>query len=195
MQNEKTFENFTNKYQVQKTLRFGLKPVGKTLENMRDQLEYDEELRTFLKDQRIEDAYQALKPFIDDRHERFINMALSSDAAKRIPFLDYIQRRGELMNAEGEKGDADKKLEATLDGLRSAFDKVFEKTGERWMEKYAQYEWKKGNKVAKGAGVLSSSDLLKLAYSASALLRGYRMGYRSISRRLVLRYPVSSAAG
>lgn len=49
------FDSFTNKYALSKTLRFELKPVGRTLENMRTHLKYDENLQTFLKDQAIED--------------------------------------------------------------------------------------------------------------------------------------------
>lgn len=162
MQNAKEFESFTNVYQVQKTLRFGLKPMWNTLEKMREQFEYDKDLQTFLTDQRIEDAYQSLKPFIDDQHELFINMALKSGIAKQIPFADYIAQRASFKNSEKIKNDLDKALNGTLDRLRGAFDDVFFEAGENWKKEYSKFDWKKGSNVAKGADVLSSQDLLEV---------------------------------
>ena len=66
------FSEFTNLYSLSKTLRFELKPIGKTLENMRDNLKFDKNLQTFFSDQEIENAYQTLKPIFDSLHEEFI---------------------------------------------------------------------------------------------------------------------------
>ena len=84
------FDNFTQQYSLSKTLRFELRPVGKTLENMHAQLEYNKDLQTFLKDQEIEDAYQKLKPLFDELHEEFITDSLDSVQAKQIDFSEYL---------------------------------------------------------------------------------------------------------
>ena len=68
----KLFSEFTNLYSLSKTLRFELKPVGETLENMHQHLRYDKKLQTFFADKDIEDAYQTLKPIFDFLHEKFI---------------------------------------------------------------------------------------------------------------------------
>ena len=44
------FSTFTNQYELSKTLRFELKPVGETLEKMKEQFQYDKDLQTFLKE-------------------------------------------------------------------------------------------------------------------------------------------------
>jgi CRISPR-associated protein Cpf1 len=94
------FNQFTGLYSLSKTLRFELRPVGKTLENMRNRVfvdkngnnkkDYDPALQTFLKDQSIEDAYQYLKPYFDKLHEEFITDSLNSDTARRLDFSDYL---------------------------------------------------------------------------------------------------------
>gem|GEM_PF-1430372 len=50
---QKILEKFTNRYSSIRTLRFELKPIGKTLENMRRNLRYDKNLQTFLADCKI----------------------------------------------------------------------------------------------------------------------------------------------
>lgn len=147
----KSFNDFTNLYEVQKTLRFELKPVGNTLNNMRQCLRYDKDLQTFLADQEIEDAYQILKPFLDSLHEEFITDGLVSETAQNVDFLEY------LANYKDKKD-----LKKAEDTLRKRFSEAFQKAGEKWKEKYSKYKWKKGSKIASGADVLSSQDILHL---------------------------------
>ncbi len=63
------FENFTNKYPVSKTLRFELKPIGKTLEHI-------ESKGLVSKDEQRAEKYKKAKKLIDEYHKRFINEAL-----------------------------------------------------------------------------------------------------------------------
>lgn len=177
------FDEFTGKYSISKTLRFELRPVGNTLKNMRTAFEYDESIQTFLVDQRIEDAYQTLKPVIDKFHEEFITDSLQSEIARKINFLEYINKKNEMIvwqnnlkkvaNTKG-KEDEIKKLEKKIDDANKIIEKLekeykaeigkaFIKAGEYWkIEKYKDYEWKKGSKIASGSAILSSKDLLKL---------------------------------
>jgi len=146
------FKSFTNCYALSKTLRFELKPVGKTFENMRTQLAYNKDLQTFLKDQAIEDAYQKLKPLFDKLHEEFITDSLDSDQAKKIDFSEYLVLY-----------EAKKELQAIEKKLREEIGKTFIAAGEKWkQEKYAQYTWKKGSKVANGSDILLTQDVLEL---------------------------------
>ncbi len=68
---ESVYKDFVGRYQVQKTLRFKLKPVGETEEwiNKRFIIEDDE--------QRAEDA-KRVKEIIDDMHREFIDDVLSN---------------------------------------------------------------------------------------------------------------------
>lgn len=176
---ESIFNQFVGKYSLPKTLRFELKPVGKTLENMKKRIykgkpDYDPELQTFLHDQDIENAYQALKPKIDELHEKFISMALRLPEAKDMDFSEYLNIRKQLFyskqKARGKERTAEEtdiqKLEDALDKegekLRTAFGKIFDKAGEEWKKEYSGYEWKKGSSIAKGPTVLSSQDILRV---------------------------------
>ncbi len=146
------FDQFTNQYSLSKTLRFELKPIEKTLENMREHLQYDKKLQTFFKDQNIEDAYQTMKPLFDKIHEEFITDSLTGEKARQINFSSYLNDYR-----------SEKELKASEDGLRKEISEAFIEAGEKWKkEKYSQYEWKKGSKIANGADILSTQDMLEL---------------------------------
>lgn len=97
-----TLTPFTKLYPVQKTLRFSLNfPVGNSLLNFKK--DFDEKKQTFKADQKIEDAYQELKPKLDGVHELFIEKSLTSDDAKQINFEPYWILYEEKANLQ--KGD------------------------------------------------------------------------------------------
>ena len=88
-------EQLTNLYQINKTLCFGLEPIGKTKDVFDDwikqlQTEKPEEDNLFAKDQNIKDAYLAIKPIMDKLHEQFIEKSLTSDEAENIDFSEYL---------------------------------------------------------------------------------------------------------
>ncbi|MEW6527947.1 MAG: type V CRISPR-associated protein Cas12a/Cpf1 [Spirochaetota bacterium] len=75
------YNDFTNLFSLQKTLRFELKPVGKTLENIKiaEILEHDEDLA---------DKYEIVKKIIDRFHRKHIDEALSlADLKENISLL------------------------------------------------------------------------------------------------------------
>lgn len=94
----KTFNDLTGLYSLSKTLRFELKPVGKTEETFKQWLEempnneivVDNDGNLFQKDKNIKDAYLAIKPIMDRLHEQFIEMSLLSEKAKQIDFSEYF---------------------------------------------------------------------------------------------------------
>lgn len=152
-----SFDKFTNLYSLSKTLRFELKPVGKTLDNMKKDLQWDERLQTFFKDQEIEDAYQTLKPEIDKIHEQFITESLESEDVNSIGFSSYLEQY------KNKKILGEKTMELVEIQLRDKIRDLFVYTSERWKkEKYSFLEWKIGGKIASGFFILSSSDVLKL---------------------------------
>ena len=82
MQNKnklKTFDNFTNLYELSKTLRFELRPVGKTSELLKEQ-------RVFAKDKKVLENYKIAKKYFDKLHRKFVRDALN-DAG--LDFEEY----------------------------------------------------------------------------------------------------------
>jgi len=148
------FKKFTNQYALTKTLRFELKPIGKTLENMRDHFRYDKKLQTFLKDQEIEDAYQTLKPKIDDIHEKFITDSLESEEAKKIHFSGYLDVYKNRKDNWEKLGEQEKKL-------RSQIGNTYKEGGKKLKEKYPSLKWKKGTNEVIGTKMLASPDILE----------------------------------
>jgi hypothetical protein len=160
------FSDFTKQYALSKTLRFELKPIGKTRENMDKELEYDPTLRTFLKDQRIEDAYQTLKPVFDKIHETFITQSLESNAAKEIDFSIYLKLKTELQainkkdNPKKSK-DKQKEIEGEEKKLRAEITATYNHTADRF-KKTAGTD-AKGKNVLKENGykVLTEAGILR----------------------------------
>ena len=154
---KKEFEalsEFTNLYSLSKTLRFELKPVGKTLENMRSHLHYDKNLQTFLVDQEIENAYQQLKPIFDFTHEEFITESLESKNAQKIDFSEYLEKY------RNKKDLKEKDLESIEKKLRENFADVYEQTAEIWKQEAGQNEKNKDILGEKGFKILTERGIL-----------------------------------
>ncbi|PJA09799.1 MAG: hypothetical protein COX70_00780, partial [Flavobacteriales bacterium CG_4_10_14_0_2_um_filter_32_8] len=71
MEKPETFQKFTKLYQLSKTLRFELKPQGKTLENIVNN-------KLLEKDKKRAEGYKILKKVIDEFHKYFINESLEN---------------------------------------------------------------------------------------------------------------------
>lgn len=124
-------KEFTNLYQLSKTLRFELKPIGKTAKTFQRWLEEmnkaelvgDNDGNLFLKDKNIKKAYMAIKPIMDRLHEQFIEMSLLSEEAKQIDFSKYFEAyKKKTINAPMEKE------------LRKAFANPFQCAGRCFSE-------------------------------------------------------------
>lgn len=93
------FLGFINKYQLSKTLRFELKPIGKTLE-------YIEKKGLITEDETRSEDYKRVKELIDEYHKEFIHQALSGirlGGLDRYEELFFIQNRDEKTQKEFEK--------------------------------------------------------------------------------------------
>lgn len=121
-----TLDDFTNLYQVQKTLRFELKPIGKTLETLLKN-------EVFKKDEEIEKSYQEIKPIFDNLHRKFVTDALDAkniDVAALIEFAKkYSEYRADPKKNRKILEDAEKKLWKLL-------AKNFDVVGDEWKDRY-----------------------------------------------------------
>ena len=81
--NKNIWNSFTNQYSLSKTLRFELKPIGKTKELIRqvqDEKEFTSPLAPLiLQDEEKGEAYKQVKELFDKLHCEFLNFALDKD--------------------------------------------------------------------------------------------------------------------
>ena len=98
--NQKAYHSFTNLYTLQKTLRFELKPQGKTMENFNNS-------NLFLEDEIRTNDYKVVKKLMDDYHRRFILECLKSSALDWKPlansFSEYKKNKGNSNSATLKK--------------------------------------------------------------------------------------------
>lgn len=115
MTKQHLFSKFTNKYSLSKTLRFELKPVGKTIEQI--------EKKGFISnDERRATEYKEVKKIIDGYHKDFIEKALSYLA------LEDLQGYSDLY-FKSNKDEKDKKaFTAMQTKLRKQVAEAFTKS-------------------------------------------------------------------
>ncbi|MEM4326664.1 MAG: type V CRISPR-associated protein Cas12a/Cpf1 [Candidatus Diapherotrites archaeon] len=109
--------DFTNQYSLQKTIRFELKPIGKTREHIENEglLKIDEK--------RAED-YKKVKKIIDRYHKKFIEEILSNE---KLCNIENLKEFAELYYKQ-EKDKKDKeKLEEIRKELRKEIATAFSK--------------------------------------------------------------------
>lgn len=97
---------FTNLYSLSKTLRFELKPVGKTKENI-------EKAGLITQDEERATAYQKVKKIIDEYHKWFIAEALESFELDKEALSEYYLQY-HLPKAEGQNREHFEKIQKTL---------------------------------------------------------------------------------
>jgi hypothetical protein len=142
MSQKSIFEDFTNLYQLSKTLRFELKPVGKTPKMLEDN-------GVFEKDEIVAKNYQEAKKWFDKLHQEFIHDTLSkADLPVRLleefetAYFEYKNNR----NSSNKKN-----FDEIAKQLRKEITLKFEKNAEIWrdvyIEKVADEKFKK--KIAK----------------------------------------------
>lgn len=115
----KNISSFKNKYALSKTLRFELKPIGKTKDHIRDK-------GLLLQDYNRAKSYQEVKKLIDRYHQHFIELALNP---LKLTQLEEFQNLY-LAPTEAKKEEAfKKKFEKIQEDLRKEIVAAF-KTGE-----------------------------------------------------------------
>lgn len=124
----KNFEKFTNLYELSKTLRFELKPVGETLKFL--DFDKQEKKKYFPKDKEKAKNYQRIKYYIDLLHRDFIKKALTKfkDESNEIDLKKYFKNFKD--NKTEDKGNKLKKE------ITNKFTEVGKSEGERICETY-----------------------------------------------------------
>jgi len=175
MNKKSGWDKFTNLYSLQKTLRFELKPVGKTLENI-------EKKGLITQDEKRAESYKMMKKTIDRFHKHFIEIAMSQVK------LTKLNEFAELYNAPPkhkkeksfketfEKVQADLRKEVVKSFKTSetqyVFPKLFKKELitkllEEWISKSNKKiikdldEWNKKSKAEKNYFVFFDKDFKK----------------------------------
>lgn len=121
----KSFADFTNLYELSKTLRFELRPVKNTQKML-------DEADVFGKDKIIKEKYQKTKPFIDRLHREFVDESLGEKSLTELKkYFDALK------NWENNKKDKEvqKSLKKEKDRLRKEIVSFFNKTAKDWAEK------------------------------------------------------------
>lgn len=117
----KTLEELTGLYNLSKTLRFELKPVGKTLEHI--------EQKGFLtQDKQRDMEYQLMKKIIDRYHKAFISMCMNNCELKvknTDDSDDSLEEYAALLGKSKRDADDEDKLNEIKDNLRKQIVKAF----------------------------------------------------------------------
>jgi len=116
------FENFTQIYSLQKTLRFGLIPVGETAERIEDFKSQYLRGEVVKSEQRAKD-YQAIKKLIDDYHREYIEGCLTEPVDKKTgEILDFSTALEEAFSyyqrLKENPAEHRKEWESAQEGLR-----------------------------------------------------------------------------
>lgn len=119
------FSQFTNQYSLSKTLRFELKPIGKTQQML-------EETKVFQKDETIQKKYKATKPFFDRLHREFVKEALESKILSELDGYFEIFKKWKT-----DKKAYEKELQKKEGELRKEIVQFFNTQGKMWAEKYS----------------------------------------------------------
>jgi len=118
------FDDFTNLYSLSKTLRFELKPVGKTQKML-------EEARVFKEDETIQKKYEATKPYFDRLHREFAKEALGMAVLSHLSDYFEIFKKWKTDKKMNEKG-----LQNIEKDLRKEVVKFFDAQAKIWAGEY-----------------------------------------------------------
>jgi CRISPR-associated protein Cpf1 len=120
-------KEFTNLYSLQKTLRFELKPIGKTLETIQAK-------GLLAQDEQRADDYQKVKKIIDEYHKNFIDNALQNVQLTNLQtFYDlYIATERDKDAIKAEQKRLRQEIGISLKGKKDneqaqKYKKLFEK--------------------------------------------------------------------
>jgi CRISPR-associated protein Cpf1 len=163
----KSYNDFTKLYSLQKTLRFELKPIGKTLEHIKKS-------EIIESDETLEEQYAIVKNIIDRFHRKHIDEALSLvDFTKHLDTFKTIQelylKRGKTDREKKEleelsadlrklivsylKGNVKQKTQHNLNPIKERFEILFGKelfTNEEFFTLAENKEEKKAIQAFKG---------------------------------------------
>lgn len=109
-----SMKDLTGQYSLSKTLRFELKPIGKTLEHI-------EQKGLLTQDEQRAEEYEQMKGIIDRYHKAFITMCLRNCKIKvnnTDDELDSLEEYSSLLSKSKRDADDEDKLEKIKENLR-----------------------------------------------------------------------------
>ena len=114
-------KDLTGQYSLSKTLRFELKPIGKTLEHI-------EQKGLLTQDEQRAEEYELMKGIIDRYHKAFITMCLRNCKIKvnnTDDELDSLEEYSSLLSKSKRDADDEDKLEKIKENLRKQIVNAF----------------------------------------------------------------------
>ena len=114
-------KDLTGQYSLSKTLRFELKPIGKTLEHI-------ERKGLLTQDEQRAEEYEQMKGIIDRYHKAFITMCLRNCKIKvnnTDDELDSLEEYSSLLSKSKRDADDEDKLEKIKENLRKQIVNAF----------------------------------------------------------------------
>ncbi len=138
----KNMIDFTNKFQLSKTLRFELRPVGKTLENIKKK-------GLITKDQERAVSYQKMKKTIDGFHKYFIELAMRDTKIYGLnEFAEMYHATPERKKEESFKKKFAKKQEELRKQIAKGFNtgeakEIYAKIDKKELITELLVDWKK----------------------------------------------------
>ena len=94
-------EGMTKLFKVTKTIRFELRPIGKTLENLKKN-------KTIFKDEKINSDFQQVKLWLDDLHKEYIEKTLQK-LSENTNFKEEIKKYEEIHLSNSNQLEKEKK--------------------------------------------------------------------------------------
>jgi len=132
MENTNTFAGFTNLYELSKTLRFELKPVGETEKLL-------EENMVFGKDKTRQLKYEEIKPYFNRIHLDFIDFSLSN---LNLDFFEF-QRTYLDFKKEPKNKDKESIKKSEEQKLRNKIIEQFNKKAWEYLQNFPEVKFTK----------------------------------------------------
>lgn len=126
------FKNFTNQYELSKTLRFELKPIGNTQKMLEDN-------KVFETDEKIQKKYQQTKKYLDQMHREFVVESLKNLKLLNLEKYQEALKNVKKITRDTEKKQANdwiKKLEDQKKRLRKEVVAFFNAKAKEWSKEY-----------------------------------------------------------
>jgi hypothetical protein len=121
-----SFSEFINQYELSKTLRFELKPIGKTDQMLKDN-------NIFAIDKIRKEKYEKIKPYFDRLHRKFIDKALSSVKLENLVGYNELYKK---YKKDKQNKDIQKAFDEKNKIFRTKIVSYFKKQNEQWKEEY-----------------------------------------------------------
>lgn len=140
-------KNFTNKFQLSKTLRFELIPQGKTLEHI-------EKKGLITQDEERAESYKRMKETIDKFHKYFIELAMNNvqlnqenlEAFKDLYFSSFERKKEDRFKKEIEKLQSDLRKEIAKGFNTGEAKEIYSKINKKALFTELLVDWIEQNK-------------------------------------------------